>query len=193
MNEPMLRGYTVKQTQSFVESSYFEPHVRKRILDDLPPEVAAALPKIKPADWYPREYVMAMLRGIAAVKNDDAGSYEDLVAYGRFVATEATNTFLKLFMKILTPTLFAKKVPEIWQRDHKGSGHFEVDVTHVGEGRIAMKLVGADGFDHIAPSAIGFITFALNTMGKKNVSVKQEGWSIATPSPHVVNYDVTWD
>ncbi len=133
-----------------------------------------------------------MLRGIASVKNDDEGSYNDLVASGRFVATEATNTFLKLFMKVLTPTLFAKKVPDIWERDHKGSGRFETDVTKADEGRIGMKLVGADGSDHIGIAAIGFITYGLNNMGKRDIKVKQTGWSLATPSPHEVSYEITW-
>jgi hypothetical protein len=95
-------------------------------------------------------------------------------------------------MKILTPTLFAKKVPELWERDHRGSGHFEADVSHADEGRIGMKLVGADGFDHIGIAAIGFITFGLNNMGKTNIQVKQTGWSLATPSPHEVAYEITW-
>ena len=193
MTAPMLRGYTVKQTAAFVESDYFEAQVRRRIMEQLPPDVKAALPGIKPAEWYPREYAMAMLRGIAAVKNDDDGSYNDLCAYGSWVATEATNTFLKLFMKILTPTLFAKKVPEIWQRDHRGSGHFEVDVSQVDQGRIGMRLVGADGFDHIGVAAIGFITFGLTAVGKQGVQVVQHGWSMATPAPHVVRYEATWN
>jgi len=192
MTTPMLRGYTVKQTADFVESSYFEPQVRRKIMENLPTDVKAALPHLKPAEWYPRDYAMSMLRGIANVKNDDVGSYNDLLAYGSWVATEATNTFLKLFMKILTPTLFAKKVPEMWLRDHRGSGTFEVDVSRTDNGRIGMRLVGADGFDHIGIAAIGFITFGLNAVGKQGVQVVQSGWSMATPSPHVVSYEATW-
>ena len=192
MTEPTLRGYTIRQTVAFLESDYFDLAIRRRILDGLPPTVRAGLPSIKPAEWYPREYVMSMLRGIAAVKNDEVGSYNDLVAYGRFVAAEATNTFLKLFMKMLTPKLFAKKIPEIWERDHKGSGRFEVDVKKADEGRLDMRLIGADGFDHIGVAAIGFITFGLNNMGKQNIRVKQTGWSLATPSPHEVIYEALW-
>ncbi len=192
MTTPMLRGYTIKQTVSFIESPHFDAQIRRRILEELPSDVRGALPAIKPAEWYPRDYVMSMLRGIASVKNDDVGSYNDLVAYGGYVASEATNTFLKLFMKVLTPTLFAKKIPEIWQRDHKGSGQFEVDVTRANEGHIAMRLVGADGFDHIGIAAIGFITFGLSNMGKRDVQIKQTGWSLATPSPHEIKYQVSW-
>jgi len=192
MTTPMLRGYTVKQTADFVQSGYFSPQVSRDIMEQLPDEVRAALPNLKPAEWYPREYAMSMLRGIAAVKNDDVGSYTDLLAYGSWVATEASNTFLKLFLKILGPTLFAKKVPDLWLRDHRGSGNFEVDVSRADQGRIGMKLVGADGFDHIGIAAIGFISFGLEAVGKRGVQVVQSGWSMATPSPHTVSYEATW-
>jgi hypothetical protein len=193
MTTPMLRGYTVKQTAAFVESDYFDPQIRRRIMEQLPQQVKTALPAIKPAEWYPREYVMAMLKGIADVKKDDVGSYNDLVAYGCFVATEATNTFLKLMMKILTPTLWAKKIPELWLRDHQGSGHIEVDVSQADRGRIGMRLVGADGFDHIGAAAIGFFVFGLSALGKQGVQVTQTGWSMATPAPHEVKYEATWN
>lgn len=192
MTIPVLRGYTIKRTVTFLESGYFPAEVQRKIMEELPPEVKAALPQVQPAEWYPRTHLIPMLKGIVSVKNDDAGSYQDLVAYGSFVAAEATNTFLKLLMKILTPTLFAKKVPEFWQRDHQGSGRFEVDVQRADEGRIGMRLVGADGFDHICVAAIGFISFGLKSMGKRDVRVVQKGWSIATPSPHECSYEATW-
>lgn len=192
MTTPTLRGYMVHQAVAFIESGYFEPDVGRRIMDSLPKEVALGLPNVKHAEWYPREYLMEIMKGIARVKNNDAGAYQDLVAYGSYVATEATNTFLKLLLKMLTPTLFAKKVPDFWQRDHRGSGHFEADVQNAGEGLIRMRLLGAGGFDHVGITAIGFITCGLKTMGKKDVQVTQRGWSLATPSPDEISYEVRW-
>ena len=55
-----------------------------------------------------------------------------------------------------------------------------------------MRLIGADGFDHIGVAGIGFLTFGLKTMGKRDVQVTQTGWSLATPAPHEVIYDVRW-
>src|SRR5262249_7139180 len=127
-----------------------------------------------------------------AVKNDEEGSYKDLVASGSFVAAEATNTFLKLLLKVLTPVLYAKKTPDFWARDHRGSGHFEVDAQNADKGRIIMRLVGADGFDHVGIAGIGFLTFGLTAMGKRDFKITQRGWSLATPSPHEVIYDIAW-
>jgi|SoiMethySBSTD1v2_1073268.scaffolds.fasta_scaffold193872_1 hypothetical protein len=188
----MLRGYTLQRTVAFIESGYFDEKTKRQIMDGLPAESKALLAAAKPAEWYPRDALVHMMRGIAAVKNDEVGSYNDLVESGRFVASEATNTFLKLLMKVLTPTLYAKKTPELWARDHRGSGHFEVDADKAHEGRLRMKLVGADGFDHIGIAGIGFLTFGMAAMGKRDFEVTQKGWSLATPSPHEILYDIRW-
>src|SRR5262245_17702116 len=129
MTTPTLRGYTLNQTVAFIRSGYYDAATTERIMDQLPNEVTLALEKIKPAEWYPREYLIAMLRGIVNVKNDETKSYEDLVNYGLYVSNEATNTFLKILMKMLSPALFMRKVPEFWQRDHRGSGRIEMDIS----------------------------------------------------------------
>ena len=186
-----LRGYSISQTAVFIEK-HFDAETSKRLKNDLPADVKVAIQSLKPADWYPREYEVALLRAIASVKNNDAGSYEDLIACGEFVASEATNTFLKILMKMLTPTMFVKKVPEFYDRDNKNNGRFEVDVSRAGEGRIDMVLIGADGFDHMPITSMGWVTFGLKAMGKRTVQCKQTGWGLATPSPHEVKYEVTW-
>ena len=188
----MLRGYMLNQTVAFIQSGYFAPAASARIMDELPHDVTLALEKIKPAEWYSREYLTAMLRGIVNVKNNESESYEDLVAYGLYVSNEATNTFLKLLLKMLTPALFIKKVPEFWQRDHRGSGRIEVDVSNSKEGSASMRLLGVGGFDHIGVSAIGFLLGGLRTMGRKDIEVIQHGWSLATPGPDEVRYEVKW-
>src|SRR6202012_1189863 len=99
MTTPTLRGYTLKQTYSFLESGYFSADIQKKLIDGLPGDLKTLLPTIKPADWYPREHMAVMLRAIAGVKRDEQGSYTDLVAAGSHVASEAMNTFLRILMK----------------------------------------------------------------------------------------------
>jgi hypothetical protein len=186
-----LRGYSIKQTAIFIDK-HFDSETSKRLRNELPEEVKAAIPTLQPAEWYPREYEIALLRAIASVRGNDEGSFADLIGCGEFVASEATNSFLKILMKMLTPTMFAKKVPEFYLRDNKNNGHFEVDVSKASQGRIDMALIGCDGFDHMPITAMGWVTFGLRAMGKKGVQAKQKGWSLATPSPHEVRYEVTW-
>jgi hypothetical protein len=192
MTDSVFRGYVLTQSVSFIESGYFDPQQSSQIMRALPAEVLNALPNIKPQQWYPRGLQISMHRAIAGVRNTEAEIYNDFVAYGAYVCREATNTFLRLFLKLLTPTLFAKKIPEVWQRDHRGSGHFEVDVQRANEGIIQLRLSGAGGFDHIAIPGIGFITHVLKSMGKSDVRMTQQGWSLATPAPDQVSYEITW-
>ena len=188
---PALRGYSIQRTGAFIDS-YYDEGTRTRLYDGVPAEVREALAHMEPAEWYPRDYSVALLRGIVAVKNDAERSYEDLVACGAFVAGEATNTFLRLLMKILTPTMFFKKIPEFWARDTKGCGRFEADLSDAGEGRLQMRFLEAEGFDHMCISSIGWIRYSLEAMGKQNVEIAQTGWSLTNPSPSVVHYEVKW-
>lgn len=189
--EPMIRGYSVKQQLNFLETQY-EPDVSRRLLETIPADVRASLGDLKAAEWYPRAYSVAVLRAIASNHgSDEKAVYDDLARCGTFIATEATNTFLKLLMKILTPTLFAKKIPEFWKRDQTG-GHFEVDTSRVKNDTLELALRDVEGFDHIGLIGIGWLSYGLTAMGKSNVVVTQKGWSLAKPGPRDIEYHVCW-
>lgn len=189
--EPMIRGYSVKQQLNFLQTQY-DPEVSSRLFATIPVEIRAELHDLKAAEWYPRAYSIAVLRAIASHQgNDEQQVYNDLARCGMFIATEATNTFLKLLMKILTPTLFAKKIPEFWKRDQTG-GHFEVDTSEAKDGRLKLELCDVEGFDHIGVIGIGWISFGLTAMGKSNVVVTQKGWALANPGPKNIEYHVRW-
>lgn len=189
MTTAQIRGYSLRQTARYLESK-FDPEARKRALDAMPSNSRALLSSFDAAEWYPRDHATALYRTIATARGGDE-AYADLVGCGEFIASEATNTFLRLLMRIMTPTLFAKKIPEFWKRDQRG-GHFEADVSQADKGRIGMKLVDVEGFDHIGVVSIGFIQFGMVALGKKGVQIEQEGWSLATPGPHTINYEIKW-
>jgi hypothetical protein len=190
MTTPMIRGYSLKQTAKYIDSK-FEPEARRRVQETLPAAVRGAIPTYEPAEWYPRDHSAALFRGIASIRNSEEASYQDLVGCGEFIASEATNTFLKLLMRIMSPTLFAKKIPEFWKRDQRG-GYFEADVSKADEALILMKLADVEGYDHIGIVSIGWILFGMNALGKKDVKVKQRGWSLDRPGPREVEYEITW-
>lgn len=190
MSAPMIRGYSLQQTAKYLDTK-FDPEDRRRVLDGLPATVRNLMGAFEPAEWYPRDHSAALFRAIAAVRNDNQGSYEDLVACGEFIASEATNTFLKLLMRIMSPTLFAKKVPEFWKRDQQG-GYFEADVSRASDSVIKMKLVDVETYDHIGIVSIGWIQFGMKALGKKNVRIDQTGWALDRPGPREIGYEVTW-
>jgi len=189
--EPMIRGYSVKQQLDFLQTQY-EPSVSEQLLRRIPDDVRTSLSEIKPAEWYPRRYSVEMLRAIASHRGDDEQAVkDDLVRCGTFIATEASNTFLKILMKMLTPALFAKKIPDFWRRDQKG-GHIEVNTSEAGSGRMQLHLRDVEGFDHIAIISIGWMIFGMKAMGKADVQVTQNGWSLESPGPREVTYDLKW-
>lgn len=184
-----IRGYSLRQTARYLETK-FDADARERALATLPAETRTALATFDAGGWYPRIHSAALFRAIAAARGGDH-TYRDLVGCGEFIAGEATNTFLRLLMKVMTPTLFAKKVPDFWTRDQRG-GHFEVDVERAGAGAIDMALVDVEGYDHIGVVSIGWIQFGMAALGKRDVRVTQDGWSAAAPGPRRIGYQVRW-
>src|SRR6185437_12990711 len=104
----------------------------------------------------------------------------------------AMNTFLRILMKMMTPALYCKKTPEIWARDHRGNGTYEVDLSKADQNHIEMKYVGGEGFDHIGIAFVGFMTYSFPAMGKKDFTISQTGWSLATPSPREILFRFDW-
>jgi len=189
--EPMIRGYSVRQQLNFLETQY-EPAVSGNLLDTIPADIRSEFKDLKAAEWYPRTYSVSVLRAIASRHGqDERAVYDDLVRCGTFIATEATNTFLKLLMKILTPSLFAKKIPEFWKRDQT-SGYIEVDTSAAKSGQMQLMLRDVAGFDHIGIISIGWMIYGMRAMGKEDVTVSQKGWTLQTPGPQEVVYDLKW-
>lgn len=190
MTAPMIRGYAIIQTAKYLQTQ-FPAEKSRRGLDTLPPRLRDEIPAWEPGNWYPRETTIALYNAIAAIRNDESGSYDDLVGCGEFIASEATNTFLRLMMRIMTPILFAKKIPDFFRRDHS-AGRFEADTSRADEGLIALRLTDVEEFDHIGVVAIGWIKFGMKALGKKGVTITQRGWTLAAPGPKDIAYEIRW-
>lgn len=112
---------------------------------------------------------------------------------GRYLSSEATNAYLKLLLRILTPSPFGKKIASFWERDNRNGGNFDPAETVLGENYVRLKMVGAEGFDHGAPVTAGFCSLVLDAMEKKNIDVQQGGWSLETPGPSSYVVEPRWD
>jgi len=183
-----VRAYMAKSTALFMRDTFGEQEL-DRILFSVSPGARAAATSGKPADWCPAVEFSELLRALAA-KSDGNSEHARvrLIACGEFIAREATNTFLKIAMKMLTPSLFAKKLPDIWKRDCSG-GTFEVDAAR---DKIAFRLSGMAGFDHVPCTAAGFVKFALGAMGKTVDQVQIQGWSLENPCADGARVELTW-
>jgi hypothetical protein len=179
MSESLVRGYLVSKAATFVSQTAASRGMPDPGLEFSPP-LRSALPAMTPVGWYPVEYIGEINRAIAEDLggNDEARARAELENCGRFLANEATNTFMKLLMKVLTPALFAKKLPDLWRRDCT-YGQLELDV---GAGSMTLRLSGMEGHDHIAAVMPGYVGFALERMGKVIERAEVVGWSLSNPT-----------
>jgi hypothetical protein len=188
MAENQMRGYGLLSAVTYLRKMAGEQRA-KQILDGLSPETKQAIAAAKEASWCSSKSIAEVYRAIASLSNGDEGAAQkSLIDCGKYAAQEASNTFLRLLMKLLTPTMFAKKLPDLWSRDCT-VGKI---VTEVHNDRIRNRLVDMTGFDHIAPVAVGYVAFALEAMGKSITKMELHGWSLATPSPSDCWFEVFW-
>ena len=188
MSAPMLRGYTLQRASKFIDQ-YFSEAEASKIKAGFPASLRATLQDLKPVEWYPREHCIVLHRAIADAAGP-AGAYEALVSVGEFMATEATNTFLQLALRLLNPVLFCRKVPTFWQRDHS-AGEFNVVNVDSDAKRIEMRLSKVEHFDHVGAAAAGFLRFGMKAVGAQ-AKIEQVGWSLETPGPAEIQYTLTW-
>jgi hypothetical protein len=188
MTENAMRGYVLLSAVTYLRKAAGEQRAQQ-ILDSLSPETRQTLATAKEASWCPSKHIAEVNRAIASLSNgDESSAQKDLIECGKFAALEASNTFLRLLMKLLTPTLFAKKLPDLWSRDCT-AGKIVVEVS---DAKIRNRLSGVAGFDHLGPVAAGYVAFALGAMGKSITKTELHEWSLATPGPDEVWFEVFW-
>jgi hypothetical protein len=183
------RGYLYISSVRFLEEKLGKAEA-SRALEAASPELRNILANAKDIDWYPMPTSAELNRIIGAElgKGDEDRTREAIISLGKHMAYEATNTFLRLIMRVLTPSLFAKKLPDLWRRDFDG-GNVEVEVD---ERRLIGRLSNVKGFDHCACTAVGFASFALQNMGKSIAKTTLHGWSLADPGPEKAWFELEW-
>src|SRR5262245_55331435 len=109
MSEPLLRGYMISTAATFVRQTAASRGLPDPT-DQFSPQLRSSLSGMTSVGWYPVHYIAEVNRVIASALGggDEVRARAELESCGRFMAVEATNTFMRLLMKVLTPTLFAK-------------------------------------------------------------------------------------
>lgn len=161
----------------------------QRIIDELSPETRNILTSENPANWSPMRNYVELLNCVAALgKGDDAKARDSLIEAGRYVAQEASTTFLRLMLKVLTPNLFAKKVPTVWQRDFS-RGRAEAEIS---ERLLVFRMFEISEMDHIPCTAPGFISVAMESMGKSVKRINVHNWSLQEPCREGAYFELEW-
>jgi hypothetical protein len=189
MEERKIKAYGLNATLEYVEKNY-DDAARKRIFGGLSAAGHAFIPTAKKSQFSPPSYSGELWTGIAKEHPED--TFDQLVKVGRYQGAYATNTYLKLLMKMLTVKMFAKKFPDIWARD-ANFGKFVVgDLAEIEKGKLMLGFDDLGSFPYFGPITEGWFAYSFEVMGLKNVKVALQDWSPQNPDPGSLRYHVTW-
>jgi hypothetical protein len=189
MTTSQVRGYVIAREAAYLRSQLGEEGAKKQFAL-LSPDLQKVISDGKPATWYPVALIAELHRAIVTsiAGGDETRAREALIACGKFVAHEATNTYLRLLMRMLSPSLFAKKMPDFFQRDNLGGKI----ATEVNGKTLVCRFSEIAGYDHIPVMAAGFAVFAFDAMGKTLDSLVSHNWSLANPCAEGASFELTW-
>jgi hypothetical protein len=191
MSEQSVRGYWLTGGIKFLRTHY-APEANERLLGSLSKGLRSQLAEIQPVHWYPRAHHVEIMSAIVSAHRDETSASEGLLAYGQLVATDLAQGSLRPLVQILTTKLLAKKLPHFWDAEHQNDGRLEVDIAQVDEGRLALRLAALHGYHHVGVVALGWIKGFLLALGRRDVSVKQTGWSLGQTAPSEIACEVRW-
>ena len=190
MSETHMRGYIIVHTIQYLREKLGDTEWA-RIESSLSPGLQAVLAgEVKHGGWYPISHTVELNRVLLdrMAQKDDASARDALHHCGRYIAGAATNTFLKMLMKMLTPGLFARKLPDVFRRDFS-SGRLESSL----EGRkLICRYYDVPGFEHSAVLASGFAAKAFEGMGKDVETFSVHNWSLREPNTDGSWFELTW-
>ncbi len=183
------RGYILAMTFKFLRETAGERKTEE-ILASVSPALREVVPAIQPAAFYPLSMFAELNRTLVThlAGNDEEKAEKVLIECGRYIGKEASNTFLKLLMRMLTPKLIMKKIPDFWKRDVTG-GRVEV---HARENGLQCFMYDLEGYDHCCPLSAGWQQYNLEVMGKSLESTTVLKWSLAAPSQDGTSFEITW-
>jgi hypothetical protein len=191
MSEQRVRAYWITGAVAFL-GVHYSLDVNDHLLAGLPRELRLSLNRLGPAEWCPRSHHVELLKAIASAHRDEAGAYQDLLTYGEYVGAEIASGALKQFISIAGLKLFAKKLPNLWLRDHQLDGRLDSDIAQLEESRFGLQLNGVRGYDHVGIATLGWIKGVLSRYTRRTIQVKQTGWSLAQPAPNTISGEVSW-
>jgi len=189
MEEPRIKAYGFNATYEYVEKNYDEA-ARKRILGGLSPAAQSFAATAKKAQWASPAFSAELWTGI--VKEHPSDAQEQLMKVGRYQGAYATNTYLKLLMKMLTMKMFAKKFPDIWSRDANFGKVSLGDLADIDHGKLLVSFSQMGHFPYFGPICQGWFSYSFEVMGLKGVKVELVEWSLQNPDPGELSYQVTW-
>jgi hypothetical protein len=159
-------------------------------------ELRSALFDAAPDEWYPVDLWMQALDGIVAAHGDITSARAAVRAAGRHICEGTVNSFHRFLMRIMTPSLFAKKSGVMIAKDFQGFPGGELDyhydLSKEAEGELVLEVRNAQHHPYLGGTGQGFIEFAFHHMGKKNVVVEEPTCALTEWAPAHVLWRIRW-
>ena len=183
-----VRGYMYTTSVEYLRQTLGEQEA-KRVISGFTPQARHLLETLESADWCPVSVFSEVTQALANAGGGGEKSQELLVKCGTHMAMEATNTFLKLFMKMMSTQLLVKKIPDLWRRDCTGG---KLVVEELTEQSVRFGAFGMQGFRHAVCTAAGFVAFGVGAIGKQVDTITIRGWSLDKPSEDGASFELGW-
>lgn len=98
---------------------------------------------------------------------------------------------------MMTPGLFARKCNQLLSGDFRGfpGGEPKViyDLSKESKGDITIELTNAQNHPYLGASAVGYIEFAFEHMGKKGLKVEELDCDIRDFAAPFARWHITWN
>lgn len=184
------RGYLVEATAQFLKDKVGEPawnEIRRQLSPDLQRQLDRGF---EPAGWYSISMFNELIEHLVARvgQNDEEKVKSALFECGQFAATSASNSFLKILLKIMTPTLFVRKAPTMFRRDFT-RGRLDLELN---DNSVSGRLYEMAELPHVAAYGPGFLAFPLKAMGKEITDVSLTDWGLDKPYVEGVGFTIKW-
>lgn len=189
-DERKIKSYGLFGTMQFVEQSY-PADVQKQIMSRVPQETLDYIARGTKQLWAPPLYSCYVWEQMVKVAPNEQQAIDMLIKCGLHMGEYATNTYLRLLLKVVNVKILASKFPAIWRKD-ASFGDLSADATHAKQGRLTLHFDNLSNYPYFGPICQGWFTFSWNAMGLKNVKLDLQDWSLANPDPGELTYQVSW-
>lgn len=185
-----MKAYNVFSAIEFLEERF--PEKAEEVKRKFSGRLHADLDRVGRFDFVPRAHLSEVTTAIADLEGDPDARFQLITELGGYIAHGATNTFLRLLMRMMTPQLFASRADAIWKKDNRG-GYVEVDTSELASGKLGMTFKEMDGFAYYRAICVGWMDFAFQRMGAKNVRISHPpGEDVHAVYSHSVSVLIEW-
>lgn len=191
MAESEIKGYILIATDRCVREVY-DPAAQERIRGRISEETRQLTQKIARSQWYPGHCWTEVIEAACQEEHSPADRLDKMRTLGRYLAMDATGTYLRLLLKLFTPGMFLRRLPTFFERDMR-PGKVTTDLSALDERRVTLSIAGAGEFSYLASISGGWIEFVFEQIGVKGSDVKivsPIGDEIRSDN---IRLDITWN